>query len=100
MLAPTIVLNVVVTPEVVWPQPEVALDLSGPLASEQRQALFAGFNDVFASRRAGARYIFTNLVLGNDPNTIVSWSEWKQGALTRNQASKVLDALSALRDAL
>lgn len=75
-------------------------DPNGPLTADQRRALFALFDEVFTSRRNGARYIFTNTVLGNDPNTIVSWSEWKQGSLTFNQASKVLDALTALRDAL
>ncbi len=99
MQASTIVLNVVIPLDSIqWPQAEV--DASGPLTVDQRRALFASFHEVFTSRRNGARYVFTNMVLGNDPNTGVSWSEYSHNAITRHQASQVLGALAALSDTL
>lgn len=82
------------------PEPEPFVDNSGTLSDEQRIALFAAWNKVFGSSANGARYIFTNLVLGNDENTQVSWSTWKPGALTRLQAEYLLKSLRSLEAAL
>lgn len=101
----TIVLNIVIpsdafaAPE---PTPVVAqfADNSVRVTDEQRKALFASYNKVFGSARNGARYIFTNLILGNEPSTQVSWSTWKPGALTMLEAAFLLKSLRSLEAAL
>lgn len=72
-------------------------DTFGPLTEEQRRALFASFGEVFGDAAQPQRIAFTAMVLGKDPRTeAISWSQNKPGALTADEASKVLDALDAL----
>ena len=75
--------------------PEV--DNSGPFSEDQRRALFALFGEVFGGSDQPQRIAFTAMVLGKNPRTeAISWSRYKPGALTANEAGKVLDALDAL----
>lgn len=75
--------------------PEV--DNSGLFSEDQRRALFALFGDVFGGSDQPQRIAFTAMVLGKNPQTdAISWSRYKPGALTANEASRVLDALDAL----
>ena len=67
-----------------------------PIAADQRSALFAAFGEVFGHVDDAARYAFTRLVLGKPSSATVSWSSNKIGALTRAEASRVLDALDVL----
>lgn len=73
------------------------VDPNGPLTAEQRNALFATFGEVFADTNDEARYAFTRLVLGLDPDAPVSWSSAATPrCITAGEASKVLDALNLL----
>ena len=78
--------------------------LTAPMTHDQRRALFAVFTNVFGSSQKAARKVFTRLALGRPATAPVSWAEFGdsngQGALTQREASKVLDALSALEAAL
>jgi hypothetical protein len=67
------------------------------MAGEQRSALFAAYSNVFADPDdPAARYAFTRMALGLPSDATVSWSRYGAGALTAEQASKVLDALAML----
>jgi hypothetical protein len=83
---------------------DTARSLTAPMTHDQRKALVAGFTEVFGSETKAARKVFTRLALGLAPDAPVSWAQGGdtngQGALTARQASKVLDALTALETAL
>lgn len=83
---------------IVWPSEEDYEDTddSGLIQPGQRAALFATFAEVFGHSEDEARYAFTRLVLGMGGAEDVSWSDNKPGAITAEEASKVLDALSLL----
>lgn len=75
-------------------RPEV--DPNSPLTRDQRRALFAAYGDAFRDTTDEARYTFTRLVLGLDPETSVSWTDRSAFAISNSEASQVLDALRAL----
>lgn len=83
---------------------DVAHALTAPMTHDQRRAMFALFTDVFGDSPKEARKVFTRLVLCRPADAPVSWADGGdrngQGALTAREASKVLDALSALQTAL
>lgn len=86
----------------VWPQQDedgnyiaVAADTSGPLTGEQRKALFVNFRELFGADD-DARYRFTRKALGKRNGEVVSWSADKPGALTQDEASRLLDVFAAL----
>lgn len=79
-------------------------NLTAPMTLDQRRALFASFTEVFGASPKEARKVFTRLVLGKAADAPVSWAEYGdrngQGAVTQREASRLLDALSALEAAL
>ncbi len=66
------------------------------ITREQRLALFGSFTDVFGQANSEQRYAFTRLVLEKPGDAVVSWSEFKDGALTADEAETVLAALDLL----
>lgn len=86
----------------IWPQMDddgnyvtSNVDTSGPITEDQRRALFAGFRELFGADD-GARYRFTRKALGKRNGEVVSWSADKPGALTQDEASRLLDVFAAL----
>lgn len=79
---------------------EAASTLKAPLTHEQRGAMFATFTEVFGDSPKQARRVFTRLVLGKPADAPVSWAAHGTGTLTKREASRVLDALTALKAAL
>lgn len=79
---------------------KAARHIGAPMTHDQRRAMFASFNNVFGSDLKAGRKVFTRIVLGKPADAPVSWADCGdrngQGALTQREASKVLDALSAL----
>lgn len=67
-----------------------------PLTDAQRRAMFVAFREVFGHGNDQARYAFTRMALGLPAEAAVSWSSNGFGALTAEQASKVLDTLRIL----
>jgi hypothetical protein len=83
---------------------DAVASLTAPMTHDQRKALFAAFTDVFGQETKNARKVFTRLALGRPSDAPVSWAQFGdrngQGALTAREASIVLDALTALDEAL
>lgn len=67
-----------------------------PITRGQRRHMFLLFSSVFGHTEDAARYAFTRLVLGVDPDYAVSWSDNKPGALSSDEAARVIAALDFL----
>lgn len=74
----------------------ISIPVDEPVTHEQRGALFASFGEVFGHTDNEQRYAFTRLALGLPADEVVSWSAHKPGALSKTEASKVLDTLNLL----
>lgn len=84
--------------EIVWPDTDedgnyIDVPDDGPMSNVQRAALFASFSEAFEGDTSEeTRHAFTRAVLG--PQAPKSWS--REGGITAEQASRMLDTLKFL----